>query len=68
MNRAAMIPVLAQLTRSNPSNSTYRYHYAVALFQKGDRALAKQQLESALSSGPAKQTESQIRNLLGQLR
>jgi len=65
---AAMIPVLAQLTRSYPSNSTYRYHYAVALFQKGDRASAKQQLETALSNGPAKQTESQIRNLLTQLR
>jgi hypothetical protein len=40
----------------------------VALFQKGDHASAKQQLESALSSGPEKQTESEIRNLLAQLR
>jgi Tfp pilus assembly protein PilF len=63
-----MIPVLAQLTRGYPSNSTYRYQYAVALFQKGDHASAKQQLESALSSGPEKQTESEIRNLLKQLR
>lgn len=65
---AAMIPVLAQLTRKYPSNAAYRYHYAVALFQKGDRASAKQQLEMALSNGPGKSTESAINALLGQLR
>ena len=63
----AMIPALAQLTRKYPTNPTYRYHYAVALFQKGDRTSAKQQLQAALSNRPEKQTESDIRSLLGQL-
>lgn len=66
-NSAAMIPILEKLTRKDPANATFRYHYAVALFQKGDRVSAKQQLQTALSGRPAKQTESDIRNLLAQL-
>jgi tetratricopeptide (TPR) repeat protein len=67
-NAAAVLPVLERLTRKDPSNATYRYHYAAALFQKGDRTSAKQQLQAALSEKPAKQTESDIRNLLAQLQ
>lgn len=66
-NAAAMIPVLEKLTQKDPSNATYRYHYAVALVQKGERTTAKEQLQAALSGRPSKQTESDIRNLLGQL-
>ena len=66
-NAAAVLPVLERLTRKEPASATYRYHYAVALFQKGDRTSAKQQLQAALSEKPAKQTESDIRNLLAQL-
>ena len=64
----AMIPVLARLTRNNPGNASYRYHYAVALFQKGDRLSAKKELQAALSGRPERQTESEIRTLLEQLR
>lgn len=66
-NAAAVIPVLEKLTRKDPANATFRFHYAVALFQKGDRTSAKQQLQTALSDRPAKQTESDIRSLLAQL-
>lgn len=64
----AMLPAVAELTRKYPQNPTYRYHYAVALFQKGDRISAKQQLEAALSNRPAKSTENDIRSMLGQLQ
>jgi tetratricopeptide (TPR) repeat protein len=67
-NSAAMLPILNQLTRKDPANATYRYHYAVALLQKGDRAMAKQQLQAALSDKPAKSVETEIRGLLGQIQ
>ncbi len=67
-NSAAMIPILSQLTRKDPANANFRYHYAVALFQKGDRTTAKHELETALTDKPAKQVEGDIRNLLAQIQ
>jgi Flp pilus assembly protein TadD len=67
-NSAAVLPVLERLTHKDPQNATYRYHYAVALLQKGDRSSARQQLQAALSERPAKQTENDIRSLLAQLQ
>ena len=63
-----MIPILSRLIQKDPANAGYRYHYAVALFQKGDRATAKHELETALSDKPAKQMEGDIRNLLAQIQ
>jgi len=67
-NSAAVLPVLERLTRKDPQSAIYRYHYAVALLQKGDRSSARQQLQAALTERPAKQTESDIRSLLTQLQ
>ena len=67
-NATTVVPVLERLTNRDPANATYRYHYGVALFEKGDRTSAKQQLQAALSDKPAKQTESDIRNLLAKLQ
>jgi tetratricopeptide (TPR) repeat protein len=67
-NSAAVLPVLERLTRKDPANAIYRYHYAVALFEKGDRSSAKQQLQAALSERPAKRTENDIRSLLAKLQ
>jgi Flp pilus assembly protein TadD len=67
-NSAAVLPVLERLTRKDPANATYRYHYAFALLQKGDRSSARQQLQAALSERPAKQTENDIRSLLAKLQ
>jgi len=66
-NSEAMIPILSRLIQKDPANAGYRYHYAVALFQKGDRTTAKHELETALSDKPPKQMEGDIRNLLAQI-
>lgn len=47
-----------------PQNSTYHYHYAMALLQKGDRESAKKECISALADKPNKQQEGQIRQLM----
>jgi tetratricopeptide (TPR) repeat protein len=65
-NVSAALPVFSSLTKENPDNATYRYHYAVALMRSGDRAAAKQQLEAALQKQPAQPVEKDIRALLAQ--
>jgi len=67
-NVSAALPVFSSLTRENPDNVTFRYHYAVALFRSGDRAAAKQQLELALAKQPAPPIANDIRALLAQAR
>ncbi len=47
-----------------PQNPTFRYHLGMALFQQGNRAQAKQELEAALRNRPAKEEEGKIRGLL----
>jgi len=58
------VPVFSSLTTKYPDNATFRYHYAVALLQKGERMEARQQLEAALADNPSKATEHQLRSLL----
>jgi predicted Zn-dependent protease len=48
----------------SPNNSTYRYHLAMALYQKGDKTRAKQELQNALTHNPSKEEESNIKELL----
>jgi tetratricopeptide (TPR) repeat protein len=50
-----------------PQISTYHYHYAEALMQKGDRENAKKECQSALADKPKKQEEDQIRQLMAKL-
>jgi predicted Zn-dependent protease len=50
-----------------PNNPTYRYHLGMALFQKGDKVKAKQQLQAALSSKPSKEEEASIRELIAKI-
>jgi tetratricopeptide (TPR) repeat protein len=50
-----------------PQNSTYHYHYAEALMQKGDRENAKKECQSALADKPKKQEENEIRQLMAKL-
>ena len=61
------IAIFRDLVRTDPERSTYRYHYAMALYQKGDKASAKKELEAALRSKPAKDEESKIRDLMAKL-
>jgi tetratricopeptide (TPR) repeat protein len=61
------IDIYRDLTRRQPQRSTFHYHLGMALFQKGDRAQAKQALLTALRNKPAKDEEAKIRELLGRI-
>ena len=58
------ISIFRELVRLEPDRSTFHYHLAMALAQKGDRPAAKKELESALRKQPAKDEEQKIRELL----
>jgi len=61
------IAIFRDLVRDKPERATYRYHFAMALFQKGDRASAKKECEAALRSKPSKDEEAKIRDLMAKL-
>jgi Flp pilus assembly protein TadD len=61
------IGLLRDLVQKEPERATYRYHLAVALHQKGDKAQAKREAELALKSKPPKEEEAKIRDLLSKL-
>ncbi len=65
-NYSAALPVFSSLTRENPDNAIFHYHFAVALLKSGDRAGAKRQLETALAKQPPQPVEKDIRALLAQ--
>jgi Flp pilus assembly protein TadD len=50
-----------------PTNSTYRYHLAMALLQKGDKVRAKQELQTALTHNPSKEEEASIKELIARI-
>jgi tetratricopeptide (TPR) repeat protein len=58
------ITIFRELIRIEPDRSTYHFHLAMALAQKGDKASAKKELEAALRKQPAKDEEQKIRELL----
>jgi predicted Zn-dependent protease len=55
------LPIMLNLARRFPENSTFRYHLGVALLEKGDKVQAKQELLAALSSQPPAIEERKIR-------
>jgi tetratricopeptide (TPR) repeat protein len=61
------ISVFKELVKTEPERSTYRYHFAMALAQKGDRASAKKECEAALKAKPPKEEEAKIRDLMAKL-
>lgn len=61
------IGVLKDLVEKEPDRATYRYHLAVALAQKGDKAQARKECEAALRSKPDKDEEAKIRELISKL-
>lgn len=62
------LPILQSLTARYPDNNTFRYHYAVALMQSGDRAAAKRQAETALAKKPPAELAGQLRDVLVQAK
>jgi predicted Zn-dependent protease len=56
--------IYRDIVKKNPQNPIFRLHLAQAMFQKGDRPGARQELNAALKFNPNKTTETQIRGLL----
>ncbi len=65
-NTAEALPILQALTNKYPEDNTFRYHYAVALIESGDRAAARRQAETALSQKPPSELADQLRSVLAQ--
>jgi len=59
--------IFKDLVDKDPASSTFRYHYGMALMQKGDKSSARQQLEIALKSKPSKDEAGKIQDLLTKL-
>jgi hypothetical protein len=47
-----------------PTNSTYHYHYAMALSQKGDKPGAAKELKAAMQSNPKQEDVDRIKDLM----
>lgn len=58
------ISLLKPLVAKQPRNPLYHFHLGLALLQKGDRAAARQSLQTALSLNPSKEDEQKIREAL----
>lgn len=58
------ISLLKPLVAKQPRNPLYHYHLGLALLQKGERAAARQSLQTALSLNPSKEDEQRIREAL----
>jgi tetratricopeptide (TPR) repeat protein len=67
-HEAAALRILATLTMEHPDDVTFRYHYAVALIDSGNRSAAKNQAETALSKKPPAEMATALRNLLAQVK
>src|SRR5581483_6557137 len=59
--------IFSDLVKKEPANPTFRYHYGMALIQKGDKTSAKRELETALRSKPSKDEAGKIQDLLTKL-
>ena len=61
------VAVFRDLVAKQPKRADYRYHYAMALYQKGDKLNAKKELQTALESAPSKEDESKIKELIAKI-
>ncbi len=61
------IKIFRDLLTKNPTHVTWRYHLAIALFQKGDKLAAKKELQTALANKPSTKENKQIQDLLGRI-
>jgi tetratricopeptide (TPR) repeat protein len=61
------IEIFRDLVTKQPRNSTYRFHLAMALFQKGDKPQARKEAQSALQSKPSPEEAAQIKEFLARL-
>jgi putative PEP-CTERM system TPR-repeat lipoprotein len=64
---ARAVDLLRKAAADAPTSGEIGYHYAVALAKSGDKAAARKQLETILSSGQAFPQQDQAKALLKQL-
>ena len=57
------VRIFRDLVKEKPTNPTYHYHLAIALFQKGDRPGARQECDAALKNNPSKDDQNKIKDL-----
>jgi tetratricopeptide (TPR) repeat protein len=65
---ASALPVFSRLVSKYPDDAAFRYHYGAALLKSGDRAGAKQQLETALGKKPSPPVKDSIVGLLAKVK
>lgn len=61
------IQIYRDLVQKNPNHVTWRYHLAMALYQKGDKLAARRELETCLRNKPTRDEETKIRELMARL-
>src|SRR5579871_634565 len=61
------VRIFGDLVSKHPNESTYRYHLAMALNQKGDKPQAIKQCQEALKNSPSKDERQKIQDLLSRL-
>ena len=59
--------MLREAVSRKPGSATYHLHLALALYQKGDRATARQELNAARRNKPTGKEEDQIKELLAKV-
>jgi Flp pilus assembly protein TadD len=58
------LDIFRGLVSKQPNQGAFRYHLAMALLQKGDKANAKAELKKALESNPGPDDKQKIQDLL----
>jgi thioredoxin-like negative regulator of GroEL len=59
--------MLRDIVNQKPDNPTFRLHLALALYLKGDRPLAKKELETAMRNKPSEREQAEIKQLLAKV-
>jgi tetratricopeptide (TPR) repeat protein len=62
------LQVFSGLTQRFPDNPVFRYHYALTLTQKGQKARARTELEVALKKGPPDELRKNIQSSLAKIQ
>jgi tetratricopeptide (TPR) repeat protein len=61
------VEIFKDLVSKQPNQSTFRYHLAMALSQKGDKSRALEQLKEALKYNPPKEEKDKIQQMISRL-
>lgn len=59
--------LLRELVARKPDNATYHLHFALALYQKGEKAEAKRELQTAMRYNPNDRDQQRIRELMAKI-